>query len=174
MSPIPIDHLQTLRNDVAVLDVISNLRIPTKTRRTRLNFRCPVCGRFRTATNHRINLARCFSCARNFNPIELVMAERHAGFLEAVKYVEGLLGSSSSQAATFQPHTTPQQHTPGSCGTPLFRLQRRTRGEANASPRANNTKARTTPRELGVTAPRFFFQNGRKSIPPRPICRRRV
>ena len=103
MSPIPIDHLRTLRNDVAVLDATSNLRIPTKTRRT-----------------------------------------------------------------------PPRQHTPGSCGTPLSGLQGRTRGQAKGPVRADNTKDRTTPPELGVTAPRFFFQNGRKSIPPRPIWRRSV
>lgn len=90
MNPIPSKCLRILRNDVPVLAVIFALRIPTKKRGTRLTFRCPDCGGFQTATNPRTNLARCFSCERNFNPIELVMAERGSSFLEAVRQVDAL------------------------------------------------------------------------------------
>ncbi len=85
---IPSDHLRTLRNDVPVLSVIHTLRIPTKKRGARLTFRCPNCQRFYTATKATTNLARCFSCERNFNPIDLVMAERGWSFLQAVNYLE--------------------------------------------------------------------------------------
>lgn len=87
MSLIPADLLRGLRNDVPVLAVISDLEIPTKRRGTRLTFRCPGCGGFHTATNPRTNLARCFSCQRNLNPIDLVMAERGTSFLEAVDHL---------------------------------------------------------------------------------------
>lgn len=87
MSLIPADRLRALRNDVPVHAVITDLQIPTKRRGTRRTFRCPECRGFHTATHPRTNLARCFSCQRNFNPIEIVMAERGTSFLEAVDYL---------------------------------------------------------------------------------------
>lgn len=94
MSLIPADHLRALRNDVAVVAVISELGMPTRMCRRRLTFRCPQCGGFRTATYPRTNLACCFSCKRNFNTIELVMAQRASSFRDAVKYLENLVGAS--------------------------------------------------------------------------------
>lgn len=88
MSLIPAERLRSLRNDVPVLAVISQLGIAKKLRGRRLSFRCPECGCFHTATEPRTNLARCFSCERNFNPIDLVMAERGWSFLQALKYME--------------------------------------------------------------------------------------
>lgn len=92
MSRIPRDHLRALRNQVAVLDVISHLDIPTKKTGARWSFRCPECGGFPTATQPSTNLARCFHCQKSFNPLELVMAERHLSFLEAVRYLEVIAG----------------------------------------------------------------------------------
>ena len=94
MRQILADHLRILRNRVPVLAVIEDLHIPTQTRGSRLTFRCPDCGCFHTATNPRSNLGRCFRCERNFNPIDLVMAERNSRFLEAVAHVETLLRST--------------------------------------------------------------------------------
>ena len=91
---IPAHHLRTLRNQAPVLSVIFELGIPTEMRGSRLTFRCPDCGGFHTAVNYRANLTRCFPCKRNFNPIDLAMAERAWGFLEAVKYLESLLSVS--------------------------------------------------------------------------------
>lgn len=89
---IPPDRLRALRNNVSVLAVIHHLAIPTKARGARAAFRCPACGGFHTATNPLTNLARCFTCQRNFNTIDLVMAERAFTFLEAVDLVARLLG----------------------------------------------------------------------------------
>lgn len=89
---IPPERLRALRNGVSVLAVIESLGIPTKPRGSRLTFRCPACQGFHTATNPRTNLARCFPCQRNFNTIELVMAERASTFLEAVDFVGRLAG----------------------------------------------------------------------------------
>jgi hypothetical protein len=91
---IPAQYLRTLRNDASVFALIFELRIPTRMRGSRLTFRCPQCGNFHTAINDRTNLARCFSCKRNFNPIDLVMAERGTSFLEAVRYLEGVFSLS--------------------------------------------------------------------------------
>lgn len=90
---ISADRLRGLRNHVPILTVIFRLGIPIQMRQARVTFRCPVCGQFCTVTNGVTSLARCFLCQRNFNPIDLVMAERSATFLEAVDFVEELLGS---------------------------------------------------------------------------------
>ena len=93
MDRISEERLTAIRNDIDVRLVISNLRIPTSLRGRRVTFRCPRCGRFHTAVNPRANLARCFRCARSFNPIDLVMAERGLRFLETVRYLEDLCRS---------------------------------------------------------------------------------
>jgi transposase InsO family protein len=95
-SPVPpaprrVEDLRKLRNDVDIVTVLSHLEIPTKKRGARLSFRCPSCSGFPTATNSATNLARCFRCQRNFNPIDLVMEERGCAFLEAVDYLKSLL-----------------------------------------------------------------------------------
>ena len=58
-------------------------------------FLCPLCREFNTATNPKTNLARCFRCKRNFNPIDLVMVVERCGFLDAVRFLEPLLTPSS-------------------------------------------------------------------------------
>jgi hypothetical protein len=91
---IPPDRLRALRNNLPVSALIRQLGIPTKPRGARSAFRCPACGGFRTATNPPTNLARCFACQRNFNTIELAMAERALTFLEAVDLVARLSAAS--------------------------------------------------------------------------------
>lgn len=88
---IPPERLYALRNHVSVLEVIRHLDIPTKRRGARVTFRCPICATFHTATHQLTNLARCFACERNFNTIDLVMAERAFSFLEAVELVGRLI-----------------------------------------------------------------------------------
>ncbi len=53
-----------------------------------LRFRCPVCHGFHTATNPKTNLARCFECQINFNPIDLVMAVTAQSFVETVEFLK--------------------------------------------------------------------------------------
>ena len=91
MRRICATHLRKLRNDISVGAVIDDLHIPTGRRGTRSTFRCPSCATYLTAINPRTNLARCFRCQRNFNPIDLAMEECGYGFLQAVRYVEVLL-----------------------------------------------------------------------------------
>jgi|RhiMetdeSRZDD1v2_1073273.scaffolds.fasta_scaffold355605_2 hypothetical protein len=98
MSRIPTDRLRALRNTVPILELIFELGIPTRKHGSRLTFRCPGCGGFPTATNPRTNLARCFYCRRNFNAIDLVIVERRLSFLDAVQFLEALVGPRSSMA----------------------------------------------------------------------------
>jgi len=84
------EELRSLRNDVAIDWLIDKLEIPWKRRDGHLRFLCPHCSEFHTATRTPTNLARCFRCQVNFNPIELVMAERRLAFLDAVRMLRDL------------------------------------------------------------------------------------
>ena len=82
-------QLRNLRNSIPITDVIQlYLDIPTKFREGFLRFVCPVCGENNTATNKSTNLARCFTCSKNFNTIEIVMADRQCSFLDAVDFIQ--------------------------------------------------------------------------------------
>ena len=80
--------LRRLRNEIPIDSVISLLNLETKKAHDMLRFRCPLCFNFHTATNHKTNLARCFDCKKNFNPIDLVMTVNNRRFIEAVEFLE--------------------------------------------------------------------------------------
>ena len=86
------DLLRSLRNDIPINDLIRlHTDLPWKEREGYLRFLCPLCNDFHTATNPKTNLARCFRCRVNFNPIEIVMAVQACGFVDAVKILVPLL-----------------------------------------------------------------------------------
>lgn len=86
------DELFELRNAIPIDTVIKELLgIPAKTSEGFLRFLCPKCHEFQTATKSSTNLARCFLCEENFNPIELVMAVKRCGFVESAAYLKGVL-----------------------------------------------------------------------------------
>ena len=84
MSTISTDELRRLRNDVPMAVVIDALGLERSSRGARPSFRCPRCDAYHTAVNERTNLARCFRCEQNYNPIDLVLAVRGGSFLDAV------------------------------------------------------------------------------------------
>ena len=88
-------ELFELRNTVPVNALIENvLNIPVKLSDGVFRFLCPVCNEFQTATNLFTNLARCFCCEKNFNPIDLVMMVKGVGFVESVNYLKRLSSTS--------------------------------------------------------------------------------
>ena len=92
--------MQALRNEIAIGDlVISILKLPAKYSEGFLRFLCPLCGEFHTAVSRKTNLARCFRCRINFNPIEMVMAAKNCPFIEAVRFLEPLLSSPRQNPA---------------------------------------------------------------------------
>jgi len=89
------EELFELRNSIPINTVIKELlALPSKTSEGLFRFLCPICNEFQTATNPRTNLARCFLCRKNFNPIDLVMLVKKAGFIESVTYLKGALDNS--------------------------------------------------------------------------------
>jgi hypothetical protein len=85
--------LRTLRNRIPIDAVIFDmLRLDIRPDDTLLRFRCPLCDRFHTATNQKTNLARCFDCEKNFNPIDLVIAVTKCSFVDAVERLKNRSG----------------------------------------------------------------------------------
>ena len=50
-------------------------------------FKCPICKEFNTAIKKETNLSRCFTCQRNFNPIDIVINHKKYEFIESVEYL---------------------------------------------------------------------------------------
>ena len=85
----PADFLRMLRNDIPIDEVIVDLlNLEVQKNRKTIRFRCPLCYNFHTATNHKTNLARCFDCQKNFNPIDMVITVGNCGFVDAVKILK--------------------------------------------------------------------------------------
>ena len=98
------DELFELRNNIPIEALIRDvLSIPAKVSEGYLRFLCPICHEFQTATNPRTNLARCFRCERNFNPIDMVMRERAMGFIESVDYLKSVLEPNRGPSRRLSP-----------------------------------------------------------------------
>lgn len=81
--------LKMIRNQIPIEKVITSfLNLDVRYTRKWIRFRCPRCHCFHTAINPKTNLARCFDCQKNFNPIDLVMTVGKCDFIEAVEYLK--------------------------------------------------------------------------------------
>jgi DNA primase len=98
------DMLRQLRNDIPIHRLIGDvLGIPCKVREGYFRFLCPLCSDFNTATNPKTNLARCFRCQRNFNPIDIVMFEKRLNFVDAVEYLTGIVTLNRQDNVAIKP-----------------------------------------------------------------------
>lgn len=88
MSRVSAQRLRFLRNEIPIAPLIQHLGIPAHYRSRLLRFVCPLCNSADTATNPASNLARCFRCKKNFNPIDMVMIVNGCSFLDAIKFLE--------------------------------------------------------------------------------------
>ncbi len=89
MGNYTANFLRMLRNQLPIDEVIGNLlNLELRNTADRFRFRCPLCNNFHTATNRETNLARCFDCQKNFNPIDLVMTVANCSFLDAVELLK--------------------------------------------------------------------------------------
>jgi len=89
------NQLYNMRNNIPLADVLRLLQWPHKTRDGRICFVCPHCSETLTAINQRTNLARCFRCEINFNPIDLVMVIKDYDFVAAVHFLQQQFPKSS-------------------------------------------------------------------------------
>lgn len=82
-------ELFELRNHIPMDTLIEKiLVIPNKFSEGYFRFLCPLCNEFNTGINHKTNLARCFTCKKNFNPIDMVMTIKKADFVEAAAFLK--------------------------------------------------------------------------------------
>ena len=89
-------ELFELRNHIPIDTLIEkHLKLPSKFNEGFFRFLCPLCNEFQTATNPKTNLARCFRCERNFNPIDMVMIYKGLKFVDGVKYLKTILKNGS-------------------------------------------------------------------------------
>jgi len=103
MSGISPEKLRYLRNNVDISHVICcRLELPNKVRDSYLRFLCPLCSEFNTAVNPKTNLARCFACSKNFNPIDIVIATLQCSFLDAIYFLENTALSHRQFAALYR------------------------------------------------------------------------
>ena len=84
---IPPEELRSFRNDIPIREVIHALLIPWKQDDALCRFRCPLCQGMDTSVHPTQNLGRCFSCRKNFNPIDLVCAKQNKGFHTAIQWL---------------------------------------------------------------------------------------
>jgi DNA primase len=94
-------QLTYLRNQVPISRVIEAFPELATRRDGKLHFECPLCHGFNTSVHIEPNLARCFDCGKNFNPIELVMHQLQISFVESVKW---LMQRTSNKSATDPPN----------------------------------------------------------------------
>ena len=82
-------ELAFLRNNIPINRVIETmLSVATGNNNSAPTFNCPACHSANTSINAKHNLARCFDCRQNFNPIEFVMHQRHTSFVDSVKWLK--------------------------------------------------------------------------------------
>jgi hypothetical protein len=82
-------QLFAIRNHIPIKIVIDNLlHIPSKISQGTYRFCCPICREYNTAINRQTNLARCFICEKNFNPIDMVMTVGNINFVETVNLLK--------------------------------------------------------------------------------------
>ncbi len=98
---IPKELLRAIRNELPMNVTIVQLGRQgpvSKQFEGYFRFICLECGEFRATVNSRNNLAHCFSCGRNFNNIDLLMALGY-DFHSAVEVLEQWLRSHREQHA---------------------------------------------------------------------------
>lgn len=79
------ETLRRIRNDIPINDVIVQiLQMEYRFREGHLRFLCPICSDLHTSTNSKTNLARCFRCQKNLNPIDLLMTVNNLSFKQAI------------------------------------------------------------------------------------------
>lgn len=105
-------HLRELRNRVEIIPLIADvLEVLYKTHDGRFRFMCPLCHDFDSAVNTDTNLARCFRCQRNFNPIDMVMIVKRYSFIQAVRYLQPMLDRFQARADDNAKRRHPSQPT---------------------------------------------------------------
>jgi len=87
---LPDDLLHHLRNRIPIQGLIRYFRLSHRMDGKIFRFQCPVCQAFHTSVMAEANMARCFDCKTNFNPIDMAMSVKNLGFRESVFFLSDL------------------------------------------------------------------------------------
>jgi hypothetical protein len=82
------DVLRRMRNEIDFKVLFQRQGWPWKRREDGVvQFVCPRCSERQTAINPKTNLARCFRCEINWNPIDFTIETAHMEFLQTYAYL---------------------------------------------------------------------------------------
>ncbi len=87
MSTFSKQQLHNLRNNIPIANLINDVLSLKSIFNGVWRFQCPLCQQFNTATKENTNLARCFSCQRNFNTIEITIYSKKWNFKQSVGFL---------------------------------------------------------------------------------------
>jgi len=100
-----------LRNHVPIRALIENeLNLAHHRTQGLFRFQCPDCHGFHTSVKYDKNLARCFDCRKNYNPIDMVMAVMKTQFYDSASFLLPILERTK---ACQKPLTTRPLRVPG-------------------------------------------------------------
>lgn len=105
-------ELRFFRNRIPIKKVIETLPgLHSQEKNGKLSFACPICGGIETSINAPHNLARCFACQQNFNPVELVMHQLNIGFVNSIKWLKNNMSAMPDYPETYASNVDNAQPT---------------------------------------------------------------
>ena len=97
MTPFTKQQLFQVRNKIDIDWLINEKLNIERQFNGAWRFRCPLCQELNTATQKKTNLARCFSCQKNFNTIDIVIYTKKINFVPSVRFLLSLLDKKTPQ-----------------------------------------------------------------------------
>ena len=98
MTPFSKQQLFQVRNKIDINWLINEKLNIERLFNGAWRFRCPLCQELNTATQKKTNLARCFSCQKNFNTIDIVIYTKKINFVPSVRFLLSLLDKKTPQS----------------------------------------------------------------------------
>jgi DNA primase len=98
MTPFTKQQLFQVRNEIDIDWLINEKLNIERQFNGAWRFRCPLCLELNTATQKKTNLARCFSCQKNFNTIDIVIYTKKINFVPSVRLLLALLDKKIPQS----------------------------------------------------------------------------
>ncbi len=98
MTPFTKQQLFQVRNEIDIDWLINEKLNIERQFNGAWRFRCPLCQELNTATQKKTNLARCFSCQKNFNTLDIVIYTKKINFVPSVRFLLSLLDKKTPQS----------------------------------------------------------------------------
>jgi len=109
MKPFTKQQLYQIRNEIDIDWLINEKLHLIRQFNSIWRFQCPLCQQFNTATQKKTNLARCFSCQKNFNTIDLVVYSKKMNFAPSVQFLLSLLEKKARSNGNAQIYTAKEK-----------------------------------------------------------------